>query len=385
MRSFILRIFFCTFAHLKSRKENFYKLMKHFIALTLIKGIGPITARNLIAHFGDVEKIFTAKKTDLQRFGKIGEILLDDNIKNEAIKRAEEEISFAQKHNIEIHTLLYKTYPYRLKECEDAPIVLYSLGKADLNSGHFLAMVGTRNVTQYGKEICSRFLSELSVSQQYATIVSGLAYGVDACAHKVALTEKLKTIAVVAHGLDTIYPAQHKGLAQKIIESGGAIVTEYPTKTKPEAGNFVQRNRIIAGLCDATIVVESAAKGGALLTAFAANSYNRDVFAFPGRIDDDFSAGSNNLIRTNQAAMVTSAADIENFMGWKKGEVREQTLFNDLTDEERKIVEVLRRTPMNANDLSREMQIPVQKMISTLIMMEFKGLVKMMTGNIYKA
>jgi len=359
--------------------------MKHFIALTLIKGIGPITARNLIAHFGDVEKIFTAKKTDLQRFGKIGEILLDDNIKNEAIKRAEEEISFAQKHNIEIHTLLYKTYPYRLKECEDAPIVLYSLGKADLNSGHFLAMVGTRNVTQYGKEICSRFLSELSVSQQYATIVSGLAYGVDACAHKVALTEKLKTIAVVAHGLDTIYPAQHKGLAQKIIESGGAIVTEYPTKTKPEAGNFVQRNRIIAGLCDATIVVESAAKGGALLTAFAANSYNRDVFAFPGRIDDDFSAGSNNLIRTNQAAMVTSAADIENFMGWKKGEVREQTLFNDLTDEERKIVEVLRRTPMNANDLSREMQIPVQKMISTLIMMEFKGLVKMMTGNIYKA
>ena len=359
--------------------------MKYHIALTLIKGIGPITARNLIAHFGVVEKIFSAKKADLQRFGKIGEILLDNSIKNEAIKRAEEEILFIKKHNIKIHTILDKTYPYRLKECEDAPIVLYSLGKADLNSGYFLAMVGTRNVTPYGREICSKFVSELSVNQQGTTIVSGLAYGVDACAHKAALAEKLPTIAVVAHGLDTIYPAQHKSLAQKIIESGGAIVTEYPTKTKPEAGNFVQRNRIIAGLCDATIIVESAAKGGALLTASAANSYNRDVFAFPGRIDDDFSAGCNNLIKANQAAMVTSAADIENFMGWKKGAAKEQTLFTDLTDEERKIVEILHQEPMNANDLSRKMQISVQKMISTLIMMEFKGLVKMMTGNIYKA
>ena len=246
-------------------------------------------------------------------------------------------------------------------------------------------MVGTRNVTQYGKEICNKFVSELSVNQQDTTIVSGLAYGVDGCAHKAALAEKLPTIAVVAHGLDTIYPAQHKSLAQKIIESGGAIITEYPAKTKPEAGNFVQRNRIIAGLCDATIIVESAAKGGALLTASAANNYNRDVFAFPGRVDDDFSAGCNNLIKTNQAAMVTSAADIENFMGWKKGAAKEQPLFAELSDEERKIVEILHREPLNANDLSREMQIPVQKMISTLIMMEFKGLIKMITGNLYKA
>jgi len=359
--------------------------MNFYIALTFIKGVGPIIARNLIAHFGDVEKIFTAKKADLQHFGKIGELLLDENIKNQAIKRAEEEILFAKKHNIEIYTFLDKTYPYRLKECEDAPVVLYSIGKADLNSGHFIAMVGTRNVTAYGKEICNKFVSELSINQQDITIISGLAYGVDSCAHKAALSEKLPTIAVVAHGLDRIYPAQHKHLAQRIVESGGAIVTEYPTKTKPEAGNFVQRNRIIAGLCDATIIVESGAKGGALLTAAAANSYNRDVFAFPGRIDDDFSAGCNNLIKTNQAAMLTSAADLENFMGWKKGTVKEQTLFNELTDEERKIVEILHKEPLNANDLSREIQIPVQKIMSTLIMMEFKGLIKLMPGNIYKA
>ena len=360
-------------------------LQTYCIALTFIKGVGPISARNLIAFFGDLEKVFTAKKADLQRFGKIGELLLNESIKNQAIKRAEEEILFAQKHNIVIHTFLDKTYPYRLKECEDAPIVLYSLGNADLNSGHFLAMVGTRNITSYGKEICSKFISELSVNQQDTAIVSGLAYGVDGCAHKAALAENMTTIAVVAHGLDTIYPAQHKGLAQKIIENGGAIVTEYAAKTKPEAGNFVQRNRIIAGLCDATVVVESAAKGGALLTASAANSYNRDVFAFPGRIDDDFSAGCNNLIKTNQAAMVTCAADIEDFMGWKKGVAKEQTLFNDLTDEERRIVEILHLNPLNSNDLSRELKIPVQKMISTLIMMEFKGLVKALPGNLYKA
>ena len=358
--------------------------MIYSIALTLIKGIGPINARSLIAHFGDVERVFKAQKTDFPKLNKIGELLLDENIKNQAIKRAEEEILFANKHNIKIHSFFDKTYPYRLKECDDAPIVLYSLGKADLNSGHFLALVGTRDVTPYGREICSKFISEFSVNQQDTTIVSGLAYGVDSCAHKAALTEKLPTIAVVAHGLDTVYPSQHKGLAQKIVESGGAIVTEYPSKTKPEAGNFVQRNRIIAGLCDATIIVESAAKGGALLTASAANSYNRDVFAFPGRIDDAFSAGCNNLIRTNQAAMVTCAADIENFMGWKKGVAREQTLFEYLTDDERKIVEILHSNPMNANDLSRQMQIPVQKMISTLIMMEFKGLITAMTGNIYK-
>ncbi|MDR0830454.1 MAG: DNA-processing protein DprA [Prevotellaceae bacterium] len=356
----------------------------HATALTFIKGIGPISAKTLLAHFGSFEAVFAENSAVLAKIPRIGNLLADQKIKNEALQRAEIELAFAEKNRIKVHLYTDKTYPFRLKECEDSPIVLYSLGADDLNSGHFLSVVGTRNVTAYGKEICAKIISELAENQKDTTIVSGLAYGTDACAHRAALNENLKTFAVVAHGLDTIYPSQHKSLAEKIIKSGGAIITEYPTKTVPEASNFVQRNRIIAGMCDATLVVESAARGGALLTASAANSYNRDVFAIAGRIGDTFSEGCNNLIKTNCAQMITSAADIEQFMSWEKGEAKEQLLFTELTDEERKIVETLHSTPMSANDLSREMKIPVQKMVSTLILMEFKGLITALPGNFYK-
>ncbi|MDR1543616.1 MAG: DNA-processing protein DprA [Prevotellaceae bacterium] len=354
------------------------------IALTFIKGIGPISAKNLLAHFGGFDAVFAENKAALAKIPRIGQILSDEKIKKEALLRAEQELNFAEKHRIKVHFYTDKTYPYRLKECEDSPIILYSIGNEDFNSGHFLAVVGTRNITPYGKEVCSKIINELSVNQSNTTIVSGLAYGVDGCAHKAALTEKLKTFAVVAHGLDTIYPSQHKALAEKIVKSGGAIVTEYPSKTAPEAANFVQRNRIIAGLCDATLVVESAEKGGALLTALAANSYNRDVFAIAGRVGDEFSAGCNNLIKTNCAQLATSAADIEQFMDWEKSEAKQQTLFAELSDEEQKIVENLHAKEMNANDLSRELNMPVQKLLSTLILMEFKGLITALPGNYYK-
>jgi DNA processing protein len=322
------------------------------IALTFIKGIGPINAKSLIAHFKNVESVFDAKPADFKNFNKNISTLLDKNIKDQAIERAKKEIEFARKHNIAVHYFLDKSYPYRLKECEDSPIILYSLGNCDLNSGYFIAVVGTRNVTPYGKECCNKLVKEMSVSQQDTTIISGLAYGVDSIAHKAALNENCHTIGVVAHGLDTLYPAQNKALARKIVDNGGAIVTEYPSETRIDPTNFVQRNRIIAGLSDVSVIVESAEKGGALLTASAANTYNRDVFAFPGRCDDNFSQGCNNLIKANQAQMITSADDIINFMGWKKKVAEQQMLFTELTDEERKIIEILHKVPLDANDLS---------------------------------
>jgi DNA processing protein len=354
------------------------------VALTFIKGIGPINAKNLITYFGNAENIFKAKPRDVVKFKKLGELILDESIKNQALKRAEEEIQFAEKNKIKIHYFLDKTYPYRLKECEDSPVILYSTGDLDLNSGHFLAAVGTRNITSYGRENCNKIIREMSIIQQDAVIVSGLAYGVDSAAHKAALNENLPTIAVVAHGLNTIYPALHRSLAERIVKKGGAIVTEYPINTKIDASFFVQRNRIIAGLSDCSLIVESAEKGGALLTASAANNYNRDVFAIPGRIDDVFSQGCNNLIKTNQAQAVTSAEDIANFMGWKKFAPHQQTIFAELTEEERKIVEILHKNQLNANDLSRELNIPVQKMVSMLILMEFKGLVQSLPGGMFK-
>ncbi|MDR3328450.1 MAG: DNA-processing protein DprA [Prevotellaceae bacterium] len=355
------------------------------IALTFIKGIGPINAKGLIGHFESVQGIFDAKPADFKGFNKNISVLLDKNIKNQAIERAAKEIEFARKHNINIHCLLDESYPYRLRECEDSPIILYSLGDCDLNSGYFVAVIGTRNVTSYGKECCYKLIKELSANQQDATIISGLAYGVDSIAHKAALNENFHTIGVVAHGLDRLYPAQNKALARKIVDSGGAIVTEYPSETRIDAANFVKRNRIIAGLCDASVIVESAERGGALITAEAANTYNRDVFAFPGRCDDNFSQGCNNLIKTNQAQIITSADDIINAMGWKKKTPEQQPLFTELTDEERKIVEILHKTELDANDLSKELKIPIQKMLSTLVVMELKGLVKSSRGNFSKA
>jgi DNA processing protein len=358
--------------------------MVYPIALTFIKGIGPINAKSLLAYFGNAENIFKAKLKDVIQFNKLGNLILDENAKKQALKKAEQEIKFAEEHNVKIHYFLDKTYPYRFKECDDSPIILYSIGDLDLNSGHFLAVVGTRNITPYGRENCNKIIREISAIQPNTVIVSGLAYGIDSAAHRAALNENLPTIAVVAHGLNTIYPAQHKSLAEKIVQRGGSIITEYPINTKIDASFFVQRNRIIAGISDCSLIVESAEKGGALLTAYAANTYNRDVFAIPGRVDDVFSQGCNNLIKTNQAQMIVAAEDISNFMGWKKSVPYQQTIFTELTAPEREIIEILHKNQLNANDLSKELNIPIQKMVSILVLMEFNGLVQSLPGGMFK-
>lgn len=356
------------------------------IAMTMIRGLGDITARGLLAKLGSPEAFFKEKSSILNKLVNHGDLLADDSVRTEALKRAEKEIKFIENHHINTYFFTKKDYPYRLKECNDAPLMLYSKGDKDLNSGHFISIVGTRKATPYGKQMCEQIIADLAISQPQLTIVSGLAYGIDVCAHKAALKNKVRTFGVVAHGLDTLYPQNHRSIAVKMVENNGGIITEFPSGTKLDPAYFVKRNRIIAGLCDMTLVVESAIKGGALITAKLANDYNRDVFAVPGRIGEEYSAGCNYLIKTNQAVLAESASDIEKFMGWEsKGKATQQVLFYDLTEEEKLIIENLRKETLHINVLSKVIDLPVQKTMSLLVQIEFKGLVTSLPGNMFMA
>lgn len=361
---------------------------RHLIALSMIKGIGPVLAKNIIAALGSPEAIFQEKKQNLIKIAGIGEILSNAIISQpDLLQRADMEIEYLHKHNFQALAYTDKKYPYRLKECSDAPIILYSNGAIDFNKGRFISFVGTRNITDYGRNICESIIGELTQAIPDIVIVSGLAYGVDITAHKAVIRQNMPTIGVVAHGLDRISPSVHTSIAAKMAETG-AIVTEYPIKTEPDKPNFVQRNRIIAGLCDASVIIESAAKGGSLLTAEAANLYNRDVFAIPGRIGDPKSAGCNNLIRQNKAALIESATDIINAMGWQRTSAQQHiqsTLFNELTDDEQLVISLLRQhDTLQINQLTIKLKLPVEKLFPLLIELEFKGYIRCLPGSMYK-
>lgn len=306
------------------------------------------------------------------------------------MKRADLEIEFILKNKIQSHYFTSKSYPYRLKECADSPIMIYTRGNCNLNEGKFIGIVGTRNATEYGKENCRKLINDLSKQLPNAIIVSGMAYGVDICAHKAALDFGLSTIGVVGHGLDRIYPSTHRPTAVKMMDNG-MILTEYLSGTNPERQNFVQRNRIIAGLCDATIVIESASKGGALITAEIANDYSRDVFAFPGRVGDEWSAGCNSLIKNNKAALIESADDLLKYMSWQSKKVDssysiQTMLFPELSNEEMEIFSLLRleNSGLQLNEIAIKLEKTVSKISSLLLEMEFKGLIKCLPGSIYK-
>lgn len=367
-----------------------HNALTYRIGLTLIKGIGNNLAKNLLAYTGSEEAIFREKQSVLAKIPGIGEVLSKEIVQQNVLSRAEEEIAFIEKNKI---TPLYFTdrdFPYRLKECPDSPIMLYTKGNLPLNEGKFVAVVGTRNATEQGKENCRKLISDLAEAGLHAVIVSGLAYGVDICAHKAALENGLPTIGVIGHGLDRIYPSAHRPTAVKMLESG-ILLTEYMSGTNPDRQNFVQRNRIIAGMCDATVVVESANNGGALITAELANDYNRDVFAFPGRVTDEWSAGCNLLIKSNRAALIDSAADILRYMNWEpqtsnKTAPVQTMLFADLSDDEQQLVSILRQNidGLQVNELALKTEKPVSKISSLLLGMEFKGIVKCLPGNLYK-
>lgn len=359
--------------------------LKYKIGIGLIPMIGSILARKLIAYTGSAEAVFNEKKSKLLKIPSIGEHVARAISSQQVLSRAEEEIEYIKKHNIKALYYLDKDYPVRLHHCEDAPIILFVKGDTNLDSSKILSVVGTRNATGYGKDMCNRIISGLAQNHPELLIVSGLAYGIDIYAHKEALANNLHTAAVLGHGLNTVYPGIHKSVAQKIV-CQGALISEFINDVGPDKPNFVRRNRIIAGLADATLVVESAVRGGALITAELAISYNRDVLAVPGRSFDEYSAGCNKLIKQNKAALVECPEDVEYVLGWQVEKVKafQRNLFPVLSAEESKIFELLKENGELAIDIiSLKADMPVSKVSALLLNMEFAGVVKSLPGKVY--
>lgn len=360
--------------------------MLNELALTMIKGIGDITIRNLISHFGTTEEIFKARKQQLEAVPGIGVKTAELIINHSSFERAEKELKFIEKYKIQPLFITSDAYPKRLRNCVDAPVLLYFKGKANLNQQKVVAVVGTRNATAYGKAFCEELMSGLQ--HHGILVVSGLAYGIDVSAHQGALHQQLPTIGVLGHGLDRIYPAVHRRVAEQMLANGG-LLTEFPSETNPDRQNFPKRNRIIAGMADAVIVVEATRTGGALITAEIANSYNKDVFAVPGRINDEYSDGCNFLIKTNRANMLTRAEDIEYMMGWFDGIVEKGTqapeLPFNLSAEDQKIVEAIKKADAIAiDDLQVELGIPQSKLAMALLSLEMQSIIISLPGKVYR-
>ena len=335
-----------------------------------------------------VGKIFKEKKKNLLKIPGIGEILAESIVNQNIIADAEKEVEFLNRYEISYHFYLDSDYPARLKNCEDGPVILFYKGKVDLNQAKILSIVGTRNATDYGKACCNKLIDDLKARNHQVLIVSGLAYGIDICAHRAALRNGLETVAALGHGLATLYPAVHKATAKEITKQG-ALVTDFISNTLPDRNNFVKRNRIIAGLADATLVVESGIKGGALITADLAGSYNRDVMAFPGRANDTYSQGCNWLIKSNKAALIETIEDLEYLMGWDPPGTQKQTiqteLFAEISPEEKHIVETLRETGELPIDLiCMRTEMPMSKVSAMLLNLEFAGLVRTLPGKVYR-
>jgi DNA processing protein len=359
----------------------------HQVALTFLKNIGPALSRSLLVYFGDAERVFTVPKGKLLKVPGIGEKTLGLIDREAALVRAEQELKFIEKNHVDVLFYTDGTYPKRLKNCYDAPVLLYSKGNANLNPHKVISIVGTRNATEYGKQLCRQLIAEL---QQYPVlIVSGLALGIDVAAHKECLKLDIPTVGVLGHGLDRIYPSQNRATADKMIENGG-LLTEFPSGTLPGRENFPQRNRIVAGVADATVIIEASTKGGALITAEIANSYDRDVFAFPGRVNDEFSEGCNFLIRNNKAALLSCMADLAFSLGWEKEDgkkaISEQLVLPiDLSSDERRLFEIIKdnKTPLAIDDLSIKSNMTVSQLSMNLLNMEMQGYIRSLPGKTY--
>ncbi len=359
-------------------QELFYQ-----IALRQSDYIGDITAKNLVNHFGSAAAVFESKMSDLTQVLGVGEIAAQSILSRHSFGVADREIEFIQKNKVQTFFYQDDKYPRRLQRVEGAPFLLFYQGQADFNVSQVLAVVGTRKPTEIGKRNCEQLLSGL---QDYKPlIISGLAYGVDICAHKKCLALGLPTIGVVAHGLDMIYPAVHQPVAAQMLENGG-IISEFITQTEPNHKNFPMRNRVIAGMADAVVVVETARVGGSIITAELANDYQKDVFAIPGRLEDEFSQGCNWLIKTHKASLLESWEDLVYVLRWDKlnqNKVQQVQLFPELSSEEAKIVDVLRAGQVHLDFLVRNSGMSVSKLASILLELEFKAIVKPLAGKNY--
>jgi DNA processing protein len=357
------------------------------LALALIPGIGANIARALMSRCATAADIFKLKRPELLAIQGIGTLLADRLLNADTFSRAEEEIRYIEKEQLNCHFLFDDDYPPLLAQCPDAPIIFFRRGDLPAPGSRMLSVVGTRNPSTRGKEITREIIRELADKGHKVVIISGLAYGIDIQAHLAALEAGFQTIAVLGHGFHTLYPAIHKQTASRIIGQGG-LFTDFFSHNTPDPKNFIRRNRIIAGLSEATLVIESGIKGGALATAEMANSYDRDVMVVPGRPEDLMSKGCNYLIRTNRASLVESASDIEYLLGWGQGPSRlnypEPMLFQQLDPEELIIFGLLSGPPLSVDQLCRLAELPVQRISYLLLTLEFKGLVRAAPGKLYE-
>jgi len=359
------------------------------IGLSMIPGIGSVTAKSLIAYTGSAEQVFREKEKALRQIPGVGSVLAKNIANSDVMKRADREVEFLQKNTVNALFYLDADYPQRLLGCSDAPIILYVKGNPFLNCPKVISIVGTRHATEYGRQLADQFITAIAERGYRIIVVSGLAYGIDIQSHKSALRTGLPTVAVMGHGLETVYPSLHTAIAKEMIENQGGLVSDFTSNSPIDRTNFLRRNRIIAGLSDATIVVESAKKGGALVTADIANSYNRDVFAFPGKVGDPYSEGCHFLIKSNRAVLIESVSDLEYIMNWSPTQSQpdavQPCLFYDFTPDEKLIVDLLRSEGETAIDLiCIKTTLPMNKVSPTLLNLEFAGIVKGLPGKVFK-
>ncbi|MBO4575112.1 MAG: DNA-processing protein DprA [Bacteroidales bacterium] len=355
------------------------------IALTLLPGIGYVNSKKLVAYCGGAEAVFCESRKALEQIPGIKPETVDGIVSHKMFDRVEQEFVFIEKNGIKPLYYLDADYPKRLQHCADCPLVLYYKGNANLNAAKVMGMVGTRNITDYGRFMAEKIIEEISSNN--ILIISGLAYGVDAMAHSAALKYNLATVGVLGHGMQTIYPAKNRKLAIEMLEKGG-VLTEFMSGTMPLRENFPQRNRIVSGMVDCLVVVESAIKGGAMITADIANSYDREVFAVPGRIGDIYSEGCNMLIMTNKAHLVTGAADISRVMNWDidtKTVAKQMRLFRDFSDDEQKVMDVFAdKKTVQLDDIIVGTDLSPSKIASVLLSLEFDGVLTALPGKRYQ-
>jgi DNA processing protein len=357
------------------------------LALLRVEGVGDIMAKKLISHCGSAEEVLKAKKSRITSIDGVGEIAWQNLQNKDVYKQAEAEMKFIEQEGIKASYFMDADYPEKLKHCIDGPAILFSSGNINLEGRKIISIVGTRQITSYGTDFCKKLIEDLAPLNP--VIISGFAYGVDITAHQAALDNNLQTIGVLAHGLNQIYPKVHKKYMAKMEENGG-FMTEFWSTSNPDRENFLKRNRIIAGMAEATVVIESADKGGSLATANLANDYNRDVFAVPGRVTDKYSQGCNNLIKSQRANLLTSAADLIYMLNWeleeKKHKPVQKQLFVSLEGDEQKVYDYLQKNGKELMDvIALECELPVYKISSLLLNMELKGVIRPLPGKLFEA
>lgn len=356
------------------------------LALTLVPNIGDVQAKILVNHFGEASSVFKAKTSFLEKIDGIGEVRARSIKYFNDFHLAETELKFIEKYKIKTFFLTDADYPKRLLNCYDSPALLFYKGAADLNASKIISIVGTRSNTEYGKQFTEKLVKELSA--QNILIISGLAFGIDAIAHKAALKNSLPTVGVVGHGLDKVYPTENTGLAKDMVKDGGGILSEFFSGTKPDKHNFPLRNRIVAGLSDATVVVETNIKGGSMITAKLADAYNRDVFAVPGRTNDKASSGCNHLIKYDKAILLTDADELMDILGWKekkKEKKQQKELFIELSAEEKQIVQILQEKEMvHIDEINLQSGLSSSAAAAAILNLELQNVVASLPGKMYK-